>query len=236
MISSTIEIDLPSGESMPAYYASPEGEPKAGIVVLQEIFGLNANMRAIVDDYASRGYAAIAPDLFWRQERGVQLDAASESDRDRATAFMKGLDQPLALTDALAAAAYLRAVNAGLGKVGAVGYCLGGKLAYQLATKQGIDAAASYYGVAIQSVLGQATELQAPLLLHIAMNDHLCPPEAQQAIHAALDGKPDVKLMDYQGVGHAFARRGGGAYDAASAERADKATAAFFETHLVTAG
>ena len=237
MSSSRIEVKLPSGERMPAYLALPDGRgARAGVVLLQEIFGINANMRAIADDYAARGMAAIVPDLFWRQEPGVDLDPSSAADRDRATALMKGLDQPRAAEDALAAAEHLRSMDGGPTRVGAVGYCLGGKLAFLMATRPGVDAAVSYYGVAIQASLDKASQLRTPLLLHIAMEDHLCPPEAQETIKDALTPIANVTIMEYPGVGHAFARRGGQSYDAASAERADAATAAFFRAHLGEAG
>ena len=237
MSSSRIEVELPLGERMPAYLALPDGrDGRAGVVLLQEIFGINSNMRAIADDYAARGIAAIVPDLFWRQEPDVDLDPSSAADRDRATGLMKGLDQPRAVEDALAAAGHLRLMDEGPTGVAAVGYCLGGKLAFLLATRPGIDAAGSYYGVAIQASLDKAPELRAPLLLHIAMEDHLCPPEAQASIKDAFAPISNVTIMDYPGVGHAFARNGGQAYDAASAERADAATAEFLRTHLGEAG
>ena len=237
MSSTRIDIDLPSGERLPAYLARPDGEgATAGVVLLQEIFGINANMRGVADDYAARGVVAIVPDLFWRQEPGVDLDPSNAADRDRATELMKGLDQPQAVEDALAAAAYLRKMDGGPARVGAVGYCLGGKLAFLMAARPGVDAAVSYYGVAIQASLDKAHELQAPLLLHIAGEDHLCPPEAQTRIRETFAPISDVTVMDYPGVGHAFARRGGQGYDAASAERADSATAAFFDQPLGSAG
>ena len=237
MTSSRIAVDLPSGERMPAYLAIPEGGTAAsGVVLLQEIFGINANMRGLADDYAARGVVAIVPDLFWRQEPGVELDPSNAADRDRATDLMKGLDQPQAVEDALAAARYLRTMEGGAAKIGAVGYCLGGKLAFLMATCPGVDAAVSYYGVAIQASLDKAKELQSPLLLHIAGEDHLCPPDAQARIKETFAPIADVTIMDYPGVGHAFARRGGQGYDAASAERSDNATAAFLRKHLATAG
>ena len=237
MSSTRIEIDLPSGERMPAYLALPDtGASDAGVVLLQEIFGVNANMRGVADDYAARGIVAIVPDLFWRQEPGVDLDPSSAADRDRATELMKGMDQPQAVQDALAAAAYLRAMDGGPAKIGAVGYCLGGKLAFLMATGPGVDAAVSYYGVAIQASLDKASELRCSLLLHIAGEDHLCPPKAQARITDTLAPIAGVTIINYPGVGHAFARKGGQGYDAASAERADSATAAFFQTHLGGAG
>ena len=237
MTSTRIGIDLPSGEQMGAYLARPDGTATGmGVVLLQEIFGINANMRGVADDYAARGIAAIVPDLFWRQEPDVELDPSSAADRDRATELMKGLDQPQAVQDALAAAAYLRAMDGGPAKVGAVGYCLGGKLAFLMAAEPGVDAAVSYYGVAIQASLDKAPALRCPLLLHIAAEDHLCPPEAQAKIKETFAPVPGVTIMEYPGVGHAFARRGGQSYDAASAERADGATAAFLQSHLGGAG
>ena len=237
MGSNWIEIDLSAGGRLPCYLAEPDGgEAMQGVVLLQEIFGINATMRAIADDYAARGIRAIAPDLFWRQAPRVDLDPASATDRDRATELMKGLDQPQAVEDALAAAAFLRDRAPVGARVGAVGYCLGGKLAFLMATRPGIDAAVSYYGVAIQASLDQADKLRSPLLLHIAGEDHLCPPDAQARIKDAMASRPDVTIMDYPGVGHAFARRGGQAFDAASAERADTATAGFLRDALQASG
>ena len=217
---------------MSAYLARPDGPTSVGVVLLQEIFGVNANMRAVADDYAARGIAAIVPDLFWRQEPNVDLDPANPADTDHATALMNGLDQEQAAQDALAAADYLRALDAGPTHVGAVGYCIGGKIAYLMSMRSGIEAAVSYYGVAIYAALDRASEVRLPLLLHIAEADKLCSPENQEKIKSAFASMPNVEIMLYPGVGHAFARRGGDAYDAASAERADQATAAFLHADL----
>lgn len=177
MVSCDIQITLASGGVLPAYFAPAKGTDRAaGIVLLQEIFGINANMREITEEYAAHGFNAIAPDLFWRQEPGVRLDPGRAADRERATAFMKGMDQALAVDDALAAAMHLLLWPNATSKVGAVGYCLGGELAYLLSARQGIDAAVSYYGVGIQAALDKADAIRCPLLLHIAEEDHLCPP------------------------------------------------------------
>jgi carboxymethylenebutenolidase len=228
---SYFEVPLSDGARMPAYFAEGAGDgPRAAIVVLQEIFGVNANMRLTAEAFAALGYDTIVPDLFWRQEPRVELDPAT--DYARATELMKGLDQPQAVDDALAAGGYLRGLPRSNGKTGAVGYCLGGKLAFLAAMDAQIAAAVSYYGVAIDAVLDRADSIKAPMLVHIGEKDALCPPEAQLAIHRALDGRPDLEIMDHPGVGHAFARRGGAAYDEAAAKRADTATFAFFARHL----
>ncbi len=149
---------------------------------------------------------------------------------------MKGLDPDLAVQDALLAAVYVRALDGANGKVGAVGYCLGGKLAYLLSMKAGIDAAASYYGVGIQGALDQMGAVRSPLLLHIAQEDQLCPPDAQAAIEQAAGAHSDrVTVMRYPGVGHAFARHGSPVFDPQSADRADAATKELLRAHLVGA-
>lgn len=203
-----------------------------GIVLLQEIFGVNANMRAIADRHAANGIAAIVPDLYWRQERDVDLDPAKQADTDRGMALMRGMEQDQAAQDALAAAGHLRGLDGGPTRICAIGYCISGKLAYLLSMRSGIEAAISYYGIAIYAALDKAAEARMPLLLHIAEDDKLSPPDAQAKIKAAFAPMPNVEIMTYPGVGHAFARRGGDAYDPAAAERADKATADFLHTHL----
>jgi carboxymethylenebutenolidase len=218
--------------SFNAYLALASRPNGAGVVVLQEIFGVNANMRSVADDLAAAGFAAIVPDLFWRQQPGVELDPAT--DRERATSLMKGLDPDRAVQDALIAAAHLRTLENSNGKVGAIGYCMGGKLAYLLSMQQGIDTAVSYYGVAIQLSLDLIGNVRCPLLMHIAEEDHLCPPDAQRSIEQAAAKRADlIKIMRYPAVGHAFARPGGAAFSQDSAERADKATKGLLRAKLV---
>lgn len=234
MVTSTVTLRTEAGSPFGAYLAEPEHPNGAGVVVLQEIFGVNANMRSVADALAAAGFTAIVPDLFWRQQPDVELDPSA--DRERATELMKGLDQDLAVQDALLAANYVSTLDGANGKVGAVGYCLGGKLAYMLSMKAGIDAAASYYGVGIQGALDQMGAVRCPLLLHIAEEDQLCPPESQAAIERATAPHWNrVKVLRYPGVGHAFARRGSPVFDQQSAERADKATSELLRTYLVGA-
>ncbi|WP_419803701.1 dienelactone hydrolase family protein [Terriglobus sp.] len=233
MASKDIEIKLSSGEMMPAYFAKAQGTaPAPSVVILQEIFGVNANIRAIADNYAERNFNAIAPDLYWREKAGVQLSAKNPDEVKQAMELMKGMDQDLAAEDAVAAGNYARQLEGANGKLGAVGYCIGGKIAYLVATKPGIDAAVSYYGIAIYGALDKASEIKCPLLLHIPEDDHLCPPEAQAEIKQALGKRSGVKIMTYPGVDHAFARRGGDAYNADATNRADAATLTLFADAL----
>jgi carboxymethylenebutenolidase len=237
MASSSVTLQVENDLSFKAYVARPDQPNGATIVVLQEIFGVNANMRTVADDLAAIGFVAIVPDLFWRQDPGVQLDPMSDGDRTRATELMKGLDMALAVQDALTAARYVRGLQGTNGSTGAVGYCLGGKLAYLLSMQPGVDAAVSYYGVAIQGALSLIADVRCPVLLHVAENDHLCPPEAQDAIARAAGRHADrVELMRYPGVGHAFARRGSPSYVQASADVANQATRDFLIAKLINAG
>src|SRR5262245_58088482 len=220
------------GGEFDAYLAAPAGGSGPGIVLLQEIFGVNQVMRSIADWYALRGFVVICPDLFWRQERGAQLTDQTDAEWKRAFELYQGLDEAKAVEDAGAALAYLRKHPACTGNVGAVGFCLGGKLAYLLAVRHHPDCSVGYYGVGIENALDEAANLRNPLMLHIAQKDKFCPPEAQAQIHTALDNNPLVTLHDYAGQDHAFARVGGAHYDSASAELANLRSLEFFARNL----
>jgi carboxymethylenebutenolidase len=220
------------GGEFEAYLALPPGGSGPGIVLLQEIFGVNQVMRSIADWYAWRGFVVICPDLFWRQERGVQLTDQTDAGWKRAFEFYQGLDEAKAVEDAGSALAFLRDHPACTGKVGAVGFCLGGKLAYLLAVRHNPDCSVGYYGVRIENALGESGGLRNPLMLHIAQKDQYCPPEAQAIIYAALDDNPLVTIHEYDEQDHAFAREGGAHYDAASAELANLRTLEFFARNL----
>lgn len=214
-----------------AYLASPEGAPRAGVVVIQEIFGVNAVMRETADAYAAQGYVAICPDLFWRIEPNVQLTDKSEAEWNRAFELMNAFDPDKGVDDIDATIDYLRD-QIGVKKVGAVGYCLGGMLAYLTAARTDVDASVAYYGVSLDKRLEEAEKLAQPLLLHIAGKDRFVPPAAQEVIKAGLHNHPQVTINTYDAQDHAFARQGGAHYDAAAAELANRRTADFFREHL----
>ncbi len=220
------------GGEFEAYLGLPAGGRGPGIVLLQEIFGVNRELRAIADWYAQRGFVVICPDLFWRQQRGVELTDQTEAEWARAFELYQGLDEAQAVADAGATLEFLRQHPACNGRAGATGYCLGGKLAYLLATRHQPDCSIGYYGVGIEHALAEIENLQHPLMLHLAQQDQYCPPAAQARIHAALDHHPLVTIHDYPGQDHAFARAGGAHYNAQAAELANLRTLAFFVRHL----
>lgn len=204
-----------------AYVAEPTGgsaEARGAVIMIQEIFGVNATMRALSDWVASMGFWAISPDLFWRQEPSVQLDPdAGQEQWQRAFALMQGMDQAKAIEDLKATVAAARALPGCNGKVGTMGFCLGGRLAFMMALESDADCHISYYGVGLEGLVGEAARITAPTLLHIAERDKFVPPEAQKAIEDALAGVRATRVEIYPGVDHAFARVGGHSYDARAA-------------------
>ncbi len=227
-----ITIQAADGGSFSAYLAAPKSGKGPGIVVIQEIFGVNAVMRDITDDLAAKGYTALCPDLFWRIKPGIQLTDKTEGEWKQAFELFGKFNADKGVEDLKAALAALRKHPACSGKAGAVGYCLGGKLAYLMATRSDSDCNVGYYGVGIQDLLGEAKNIKKPLLLHIAGKDQFTPPPAQAAIKAGLKGNANVTLCDYPACDHAFARVGGQHYDKAAADLANQRSAEFFKRHL----
>ncbi len=215
-----------------AYRATPAGTPKAAIVVIQEIFGVNAGIRRKCDTLAEAGYLAIAPDLFWRLEPGSELDPDIKPEFDRALELMGRFDQDKGIADIEAS---IRAVRSELGddaKVGVVGYCLGGRLAFMTAARTDVDASVGYYGVGIDGLLGEKHAIAHPVLLHVPEEDHFVDKAAQAAMHAGLDDHPKVTIYDYAGEDHGFATEFGERRSDASAKLADERTAKFFADNL----
>ena len=214
------------------YLAAPSAGRGPGIVVIQEIFGVNAVMRAIADDLAARGYFALVPDLFWRLEPGVQLTDKSDAEWKRAFDLMGRFDQDKGVADIQATILHVRQLAGCTGKTGTVGYCLGGLLAYLSSARTDIDASVGYYGVNIQEKLDEAKNIKKPLLLHVAGKDQFVPVEAQKKMSDGLKGNPQITIHLYPEMDHAFARVGGAHYDKANAELANGRTATFFRQHL----
>lgn len=229
--SQTIKVNTQSGD-YDAYLARPQGDSVGAVVVIQEIFGVNADIRGIADWYAEQGYLALAPDLFWRVEPNVSLTDQTEEEWQKAFALMNAFDGDLGVQDIQAAIDTLRGDSQCNGKVGTVGFCLGGRMAYLAATRTNADANVGYYGVGIQDLIGEAENISAPLVLHVAGLDEFVPAEAQAAIHAGLDAHPQVTVFDYAEQDHAFARIGGAHYDAAASEAAHQRTLAVFADAL----
>jgi carboxymethylenebutenolidase len=231
MTSITIEA-LDGSGSFTAYRAEPTGTPRGAIVVIQEIFGVNPGIRQKCDGLAADGYLAIAPDLFWRIGAGIELDPDVPPEMERALGRMNEFDQGKGVEDIEATIRAARALLGDGGKVGAVGYCLGGRLAYMTAARTDVDASVGYYAVGIDGLLGERHAIARPLLLHIAGDDHFVDKATQAKMHEGLDDHPKVTLFDYPGEDHGFATEMGKRRSPASANLADERTAAFFAQHI----
>jgi carboxymethylenebutenolidase len=221
---------LESDASFEAYCAEPAGEPRGAIIVIQEIFGVNQGIRKKCDRLAADGWLALAPDLFWRLQPGIQLDPDVPEEFQTALGWMGKFNQDAGIRDIEATIRLAREKSGG--KVGVVGYCLGGRLAYMTAARTDVDASVGYYGVGLDGLLGEKHGIANPLLLHIPQEDHFVDKAAQAAIHAGLDDHPRVTIYDYPGEDHGFATEMGKRRSAESADLADARTADFFAATL----
>jgi carboxymethylenebutenolidase len=227
-------ITLPAFDgkgAIPAYCARPQASPRAAIVVIPEIFGVNEGITAKCDAWANLGYLALAPDIFWRFAPGVELDPDVEAEFKQAIANMQQLSADDGVKDIESCIKFIRGEER-VAKVGVVGFCLGGRLAYMAATRTDADASVGYYGVMIDQMLDEAHAIARPLLLHVPTADHFVGPDAQKAMHEALGPHPRVTLFDYPGLDHGFAATSGSRRDEEGAQLADGRTREFFTEHL----
>lgn len=207
MTGTYIDIPAADGGTFTGYLTTPASGKGPGLILIQEIFGINPYMRSMADLFAEEGYTCLVPDLFWRMEPGVDL-GYDEADFAKAFDFYQKFDVDQGVKDIDAAIAALRGHDAQVGKVGCVGYCLGGLLAWLTAARTDVDCAVSYYGVGVEGHLDEASSVTVPTILHIAEADGFCPPEAQAQLHELAAGHDHVTSYNYPGCDHAFATTG----------------------------
>ncbi len=211
------------------YLALPPAGSGPGLLLWQEIFGVNAHIRAVAEQYALDGFVVLAPDAFWRQAPRVELGYGAD-ERPRAMALMQGYTMPDVLADITAAAQALRArPEVGSARVGSIGYCMGGRLAYLTAATTDVDAAVAYYGGSIHNQLERANSVRGAMQFHYAGHDDHIPPEAVQRVREAL---PAAEVHVYPGAMHGFNCWARASYHAGSAARAHGRALAFLGTHL----
>ena len=214
------------------YLATPTGSSGPGVIVVQEIFGINPWLRSVVDWLASQGYMALAPDLFWKLSPGIQLDSTKEDEFNKGLELFGKFDVNGGVDDIQATISTLRKMPGCSGKVGNLGFCLGGKFTYLSSVRHAIDAAVSYYGVQIHEHLDEADNLKCPLIMNFAENDPHVPADTVETIRARMGGNDNVQIHIYPGTEHGFNRYGYDPYNEAQAAIARERTLAHFRKHL----
>jgi carboxymethylenebutenolidase len=215
-----------------AYIARPKVLPAPAVVVLQELFGVNADIRKTCDELAEQGFVAVAPDLFWRQEPGVDLSVTSESDWQHGLRLYQAYDRDAGARDVKDAADAVAKLPECAGKVAVLGFCLGALMTFLTAVRYSVAAAVAYHGGDTEKYLGEIGGLRAPLLMHLAEEDEFISKAAQAEIKAALAEKPNATVYSYPGQNHAFARHNGAHYNAAAAALANARTSEFLHQQL----
>lgn len=226
-----ITIDTPDG-SFGAYVARPATSPAPAIVVVQEIFGINADMRETCDTLAALGYIAVCPDLFWRLEPGVELSDQSQAEWKKGLSLYQAFDIDKGVGDVATTMAKARTLPGASGKCGVMGFCLGGLITFLTAARHGADAAVAYYGGRTDEYVAEFAQLKTPLMMHLAEADEFIPAEARAKIIAAAKDHPQVQVFTYPGQNHAFARLRGIHFNAQAAKLANDRTYDFFDLHL----
>ena len=212
-----------------AYIARPMVLPAPAVVVLQELFGVNADIRKTCDELAEQGFIAVAPDLFWRQEPGVDLSVTSESDWQHGLRLYQAYDRDAGVRDTANSVARLPGCS---GKVAVMGFCLGALMTFLTAVRYGVDAAVAYHGGDTEKYLGELEGFDSPLLMHLAEEDEFISKPAQAEIKAALAGKAKATVCSYPRQHHAFARHNGAHYNASAAALANSRTSEFLNRQL----
>jgi carboxymethylenebutenolidase len=215
-----------------AHIARPKALPAPAVVVLHEVFGVNADIRKTCDELAGQGFVAVAPDLFWRQEPGVDLSVTSEPDWQHGLHLYQAYDREAGARDVKDTTNVVAKLPECSGRVAVLGYCLGGLMTFLTAARYGVDAAVVYHGGDTEKYLGEIDGLDAPLLMHLGEEDEFISKSAQAEIKTALAGKPNATVFSYPGQYHAFTRHNGTHYNAAAAALANGRTLEFLDQAL----
>lgn len=226
-----VTVDTHDG-SFQSYMVRPDVLPAPAIVVIQEIFGVNADIRDTCHELASQGYIAVSPDLFWRMEPGIDMTDQSEAEWKKGFALYTAFDYDAGVTDIASTMEMARSLPGANGKVGLMGYCLGGLMTFITTAHKGADASIVYYGGSMEKHLDEANNIRNPLLVHLGEEDEYISKEAQKDIIEALKDNASAQVFTYPGCKHAFTRHGGINYDKDAATLANGRTADFFKLHL----
>lgn len=226
-----MKVAVPGGE-FSVHVERPAVEPAPVVVVVQEIFGVNEDLRETCRELAAQGFIAVAPDLFWREEPGLDLNSWSEDEWKKGLELYGRFDRDKGVSDLEATIDAARNLAGSTGRVGIMGFCLGGLMTFLAAARTSVDAAVEYYGASTEDYLGEVSDIEAPLMIHLAEEDEFMPRAAQERIALAVSGRANIQLFSYPGCSHAFARHSGAHYDPSAAELANGRTIEFLRASL----
>ena len=223
------EIAAENGKTFRAYVTTHREERKPGLIVCAEAFGVNSHMRALADRYAAMGFTVIVPDVFWRIEPDMELPYTEEGLK-RASENLALFDRDHGVADIRRTIDALRAMPECNGKVGIIGFCIGGALAYLAAARLGVDACVSYYGKGIEDHLDEADKVNCPSVLHYGGADRFIPEHVVARVRSSLAHKPNIRIFSYPGVDHGFNSEDRKAYHAEAARIAAERTNLVLDT------
>lgn len=229
---SMIQLHTADGQKFDAYFAKASSDDAPGLVLIQEIFGINQSMRTAANQWSALGFNVLVPDLFWRQQPGVVLEPRIEAEFAQGVELMQAMDQDVAVQDLDLARDWL-SKNCGHDRVGALGYCLGGRLVIKMADASPIKCAVSYYGVGLENIVPEISSQAAPSLLHIAELDSYVPTDKRKVILDQVTARENWEAYVYPGCDHAFARPGGAHWVDAAAQLAEGRSLAFMKRFLL---
>ena len=215
-----------------AYIVRPNATPAPALIVLHEVFGVNADIRQTCAELAEQGFLAVAPEMYWREEANVDLSVTSEADWQRGLRLNRDFDRDAGARDIRDTAILAAKLPDCTGKVAVLGYCIGGLMTFLTAARFGADAAVVYHGGDTEKYLDEVGRIDAPMLMHLGEKDEFISSDAQAQIKAALAKKPNAMVFSYPGQYHAFSRHNGAHYNKAAATLAHKRTYEFLNRHL----
>jgi carboxymethylenebutenolidase len=225
MIRTRVKIESRDGGAFTGYSSSVDDTARPGLVICTEVFGVNAHMRSVADRFAEQGFAVLVPDLFWRIEPGMEIPY-DQAGLKRGSEIVAAFDMERGAEDLGQAVSALRQSRQCNGRVGVVGFCVGGALAYLAATRVGVEAAVSYYGKGIEQYLAEGERIRCPVVLHFGAKDRFIPQPVVERIAAALAHKSNIQVYSYPGVDHGFNSEDRPAYNAEVAKLAMQRTLA----------
>lgn len=230
MVSEKVTISVDDG-FFDAYVSLPPSGDGPGLLLIQEIFGVNQHMRDVADRLAAEGFIVMVPDLFWRMKRNLELGYEG-ADFDKALEYFQQFDEKQGLSDLKEAASALRDHKKCTGRVGTIGFCLGGKLAFRLASQYNMNAAVSYYPVFLEKHLEDAERLRCETIIHFGALDHFVPRETYETIKEGLKHKQNIHIYLYEGVDHGFNCDARSAYNKEAADLAWSRSLEMFNKEL----